>query len=99
MQPADDNLVAVVNQLRRGDDAARPEVRARLEAALVPMVRVALRTGRGVPAVVGWVRREATGATPSEADWRAGPLARRMCSVVLDRLRPIALHARETVCV
>src|SRR5262245_13803561 len=98
MRYANDSLVNLVERLGGGDDGARPEMRARLEAALVPMVRQALRSGNGVPAVVRWVRGEVAAGGPTDPDLGARPLAKRLCAAVLDRLQPIPLHARETLC-
>ena len=62
-----DGLSLMVERLTGGGDAGRPEVRQRLEAALVPMVRRAIRTGHGMPAVVRWVQCELADDSPTDA--------------------------------
>jgi hypothetical protein len=66
--------------------------REALEATLLPMVRCALRTGRGHPRLLQWLR----GALPSVAGPAAGPVdhdraagsvARMLCSAMLEQVR------------
>jgi hypothetical protein len=81
--------------------------RAALEASLVPMVRCVLRTGRGNPRLVRWVQQALPAVAgpqwPGQAvdpDQAAGPVARLVCSAMLEqmRLRPDgAGAAMETV--
>ena len=68
--------------------------RATLEADLVPMIRCAMRTGRGQPAIVDWVKRNlptfvASGASgqPVDPEWAAPRMARLMCAQMLRNVR------------
>ena len=65
-----------------------------LEASLVPIIRVAIRNGTGLPSVVSWVRRHLPrpDADPSrEAPW----MARQLCDRILGQ--PRACAGAETV--
>jgi hypothetical protein len=76
-----------------------PERRAALEATLVPMVRCVLRTGRGNPRLVNWVRQALPAVLgprpagePVDPDQAAGPVARVLCNALLRHMRPAALE-------
>jgi hypothetical protein len=81
------------------------ERRGQIEATLLPMVQVALRTGRGHPRLVQWVRRtlpsitQASGGPSSEAERVAGPMTRLLCQVLLlqERTHPDSAAALDTV--
>jgi hypothetical protein len=73
--------------------------RQTLEDTLVPMVRCVLRTGRGNPRLVQWVRRTLP-AGPVDPEQAAGPVARLLCHALLQEMRARpdgAAAARETV--
>jgi hypothetical protein len=85
-----------------------PEVQRRhsLEESLVPVVRCALRTGRGHPRLLSWVRRALASVPgphqcgrPVDPDRTAAPLARLLCSTLLEQVRsaPGRAGALETV--
>jgi hypothetical protein len=68
--------------------------RATLEATLLPMVRCVLRTGRGNPRLVRWVRQALPAVAgpqrpgqPVDPDQAAGPVARLLCSAMLEQMR------------
>jgi hypothetical protein len=77
-----------------------------LEELLVPLVRCALRTGRGHPRLLGWVRRTLPAVPgphqaglPVDPDVTAAPLARLLCRTLLQHLpaRAGPAPALETV--
>jgi hypothetical protein len=79
--------------------AGRPG-RADLEAMLLPLVRRALRTRTGLPALVGWVHRNLpspAGAAP-DADRAAPGLARQLCEVLLRKEAARDRPCPDTVC-
>ena len=65
--------------------------REALEATLLPMVRCALRTGRGHPRLLQWVQRALPAVTglgaAVDADRAAGPVARLVCKNLLEQVR------------
>jgi hypothetical protein len=61
--------------------------REALESTLLPMVRCALRTGRGHPRLLRWVRQALPPGGPVDADRAAGPVARAVCRELLEQLR------------
>jgi hypothetical protein len=73
--------------------------RQALEATLLPMVRCALRTGRGHPRLLQWVRGALPAGGPVDPDQAAGPVARLVCSALLDQMRgnPDRAAALETL--
>ncbi len=84
-------LQAFADRMRCGD-APPHQVREKLEASLVPIVRRVLRTGAGLPQLVQWVRRtlpqledgqDRTGSL--DPDRAAPPLARLLCATLLRR--------------
>lgn len=75
--------------------------RAGLEAALLPMIRVALRTGHGQPVLVRWVRRHLAEVAPGseggaavDLDWAAPRMARLLCERLAEH---VWNTGRETV--
>jgi hypothetical protein len=89
MQLSEDlrNLAA---RMHCGDTNNPQRVRETLEASLVPLIRCAIRSGTGVPALVTWVRRHLPEPSGSSADAaRAAPsLARLLCSTLLGQASP-----------
>src|SRR5262245_34401109 len=85
------------------DQEENPErLRARVEESLVPMIRCALRSGRGAPALVQWVRRRLPEAAPAPRPVdpaRVAPeMARELCAALLRQLQARrASPAAETV--
>jgi hypothetical protein len=82
------------------------ERRAQIEATLLPMVRVALRTGQGHPRLVQWVRRTlpwmaGEKGSPAHVDPEqvAAPMARLLCQTLLQQMRthPDGGRALDTV--
>jgi hypothetical protein len=65
-----------------------------LEANLVPIIRVAIRSGAGLPWVVSWVRGHLPEPTPDPSRVAPG-MARQMCDLLLGQPRTCA--AAETV--
>jgi hypothetical protein len=90
----------------RCDDPHHPEGRSALQRYLLPMIRTILRTGRGAPALVRWVRR-ACEQVPQGTRNRFHPGADRglavenvLCQRLMQHLerQPIpTLSARETL--
>ncbi len=105
MNHIDDDLQLLA---RRIYGAYGEDVRDRvtLEADLVPMIRCAMRTGRGQPAIVAWVKRNlpalapsSTGGQPVDPEWAAPRMARLMCAQMLRTVRDEQDRAatRETI--
>jgi hypothetical protein len=96
MNPHDNPLLELARQVSRHAPPSSPRGREILESTLLPIIRVALRTGHGPAAVVCWVRSQ-VGPNHSSSDPTAvaRPLARELCDRLLDRLDP--LPGRETV--
>ncbi len=99
-----DALRLLAERLRCGDRSAPQHHREAVEAHLRPLIRCALRRGRGLPALVQWVRQNlprlvpAGGPAPPPDPERAVPtLARLLCDALLERLQTPAHEARETV--
>jgi hypothetical protein len=75
-------------------DAPRERVRETLEASLIPLVRRVLRSGAGIPQLVGWVQAtlpqveaDQDRTRPLDPDLAAPHLARLLCATLL-RERP-----------
>ena len=102
MNPSDNALQLFAERIRCGG-APPHRVRETLEASLVPLVRRALRSGAGIPQLVQWVQKTLPQvqagqdrARPADPDRAAPPLARLLCTTLLQpRLAPAA--AGETV--
>ncbi len=80
--------------------------REEMEATLVPIIRVALRSGRGQPVVVEWVERNLPVVVPApqrgrgmDLDWAAPRMARLLCSQMLQKVQSelVAAGPRKTV--
>lgn len=82
--------------LGRNPNPHSPEARADIERKLLPMIRVAMRSGRGPRPVVNWIEslREKAVSSMTET-WDLQKLASVLCEWVLEKLYPRA--ARETV--
>jgi hypothetical protein len=89
-----------------GEDGVDNTSRERLEATLVPMIRCIMRTGRGAPALVQWVRRNLPAITPAsmssqegDAECVAPHMARLLCSRLLQEVQveSVPAGACETV--
>jgi hypothetical protein len=93
----DHDLIELARQMGDGLPANSQRFRELVEATLLPMIRCALRSGIGNPALVRWVRHQA----PREADPRATPgaTAHRLARVLFDRMLRASdpLASRETV--
>lgn len=68
--------------------------REEIEAVFAPMIRVAMRTGRGQPVLVDWVARNLPALTPTirpgdpvDVDWAAPRMARLLCSQMLHNIQ------------
>jgi hypothetical protein len=105
MNHTDDDLQLLARRIygAYGEDVRD---RATLEADLVPMIRCAMRTGRGQPAIVAWVKRNlpafapsTTGGPPVDPNWAAPRMARLMCAQMLHTVRAEQDRAttRETI--
>ena len=77
-----------------------------MEAMLLAMIRVALRTGLGRPAVVRWVKNtlptmagESRPGEKTDLEWAAPCMARLLCSRMLQHVRaePVRREACETI--
>lgn len=82
MYSMSDTLQNLARQMGEGDASSRAE----LEAKLVPLLRLVLKTGRGHPALLQWVRLALPVVAPAshlggpiDAEWTALHLARRLC--------------------
>jgi hypothetical protein len=88
------------------DDHPRPSAlnrlrdRAMMEERLLPLVRRALRSRIGLPALVDWVHRSAAaleGESQRDADRTARGLTRLLCDLLLHPDSPANPRAAETV--
>jgi hypothetical protein len=97
-----DALRALAAGLQCGDPANPDRDREALEARLLPLVRCALRSGRGLPKLVDWVQRSARAlAAPGQSadpDRAAPSVARLLCARLAQQLQAQpARPAYETV--
>jgi hypothetical protein len=102
MNSRDEALQFLTRRICGEKSASREE----MEALVVPMIRVAMRTGRGQPVLVDWVTRNLPAVTPCiplgdkvDPEWAAPRMARLLCSQMLQHIqaeRPW-LGPRETV--
>jgi hypothetical protein len=104
MNTNQDALRALAAGLQCGDPANPDRDREALEARLLPLVRCALRSGRGLPKLVDWVHGAARalaapGPGPSADPDRAAPsVARLLCARLVQQLQAHpARPACETV--
>lgn|SRR5579859_1861177 len=105
MKHTDDELQLLARRIygAYGEDVRD---RATVEADLVPMIRCAMRTGRGQPSIVAWVKRNlpalapsSTDGQPVDPDWAAPRMARLMCAQMLRTVQAEQDRAstRETI--
>lgn len=85
-----DKGARILARLIYGDDGAAVSSREELEAILLPMIRVALRTGRGEAVLVEWVEENLPAVAPAarfgravDFAWAAPRLARLLLSGML----------------
>jgi hypothetical protein len=93
MRPADDFPRTLTGP-------GRP-ARANLEARLLPLVRRAIRSRTGLPALVRWVHRSLpalSGGLPDNSDQTARGLTRLLCDVLLRQADLRDRPGAETVC-
>jgi len=79
-------------------DSCPQHLREKMEATLLPMIRLALKTGLGQPPLVRWVRHHQAQLADDEQNdpvRLAVPLARELSEHLMARLVP--LPNRETV--
>jgi hypothetical protein len=85
MYPNELNRLA--ERLGKGCPDNPGRLREVLEASLVPIIRVAIRSGTGLPGVVSWVRRHLP--EPDADPTRVAPaLARQLCDRLMEQRRP-----------
>jgi hypothetical protein len=84
---ADYRLNQLATMARRGNVEALELAQARLEKQLQPIVCLALRTGAGIPRVVGWVQqaqaRLSRGRRPAVADEFAAEITGMLIATLL----------------
>lgn len=97
--PSPDNTMQVLARRIYGPYGEAVRDRATLEADLVPMIRCALRSGRGQAAIVAWVKRHQPTTPPVDVERAAPRMARLLCSHMLSKVRgePTRTEARETI--
>jgi hypothetical protein len=107
MEPSFENLSDLASQLQRGDPHAWRKLQDRLHPGLIHVVRRALRTGQGAPALTRWLG-EALRSLPKATDSSSAPgtdptsaLTSMLCNGIIHQLRPGAerqvVPAAETV--
>jgi hypothetical protein len=86
---ADYRLNQLAAMARLGNVEALEIAQARLEKQLQPIVRLALRTGAGIPRVVGWVQqaqaRLSRGRRPAVPDEFAAEIIGMLTATLLGR--------------
>jgi hypothetical protein len=93
MEPSIDNLRDLAGQLQRGDPQAWRRVQDELQPGLVHVVRRALRTGQGGPALQRWLGEAlrsvpgATGSNPAPGTDPSSVLAWMLCNGIARQLR------------
>lgn len=92
-----DEAVPILAQRFFGDCQALRN-RQEMEELLAPMIGVALRTGRGQPALVRWVD-ETVSASAATAESTAPRMAQLLCAQMLRHIRAeeAPVWSRETV--
>jgi hypothetical protein len=80
-----EDLRKLAVRMRCGDPDNPRALRETLEAGLLPLIRCAIRSGTGLPALVSWVRSNLAAEPGGRADpARAAPfMARRLCAALL----------------
>jgi hypothetical protein len=92
----EDSLGTLVMDIAREVPPHSSTGRTRLEAILLPIVRVAMRTGHGPAPLVLWVRQQIqSGVCGGNFDRVAQHLAQVISDRILDRFSPAGGH--ETV--
>jgi hypothetical protein len=76
--------------------------RESLESSLLPIIRCAIRSGRGHPGLVRWVQRNLVRVDQGDGgridpERAAPPMARLLCETLLSLRRAPRALARETV--
>jgi hypothetical protein len=107
MTSHEEALDILARQLHCPEDLPAEERQAEMERALLPLIRCALRSGRGVPRLVRWVRhnRPFPGQDAGEEqslslDRVASALSHKLCSLLLEQIEDrlgLAASTRETV--
>jgi hypothetical protein len=101
-----DNALRTLARRMYGEDSAAASNRETLEATLLPMIRCAMRTGRGAPPLVQWVKRNLPAVAPAarlgqavDPEWAAPRMARLLSSRLLQEVQaePVLAGACETV--
>jgi hypothetical protein len=94
MEPSVENLRDLASQLERGDPQAWRKLQDQLHPGLIHVVRRALRTGHGSPALTRWLGealRSVPGATESNPAPGTDPssvLAWMLCNGIVRQLQP-----------
>jgi hypothetical protein len=107
MHSPEDALRKLADQLSwTGSSTGYPN-REVLEASLLPLIRCALRTGRGLPPLVRWLKAQLPSPAsphrpgqPLGPEWAAPSMARLLCATLLERLQgpaPPGQQVLETV--
>lgn len=102
MDFTDEALRYLARRMGRSERVSREA----MEALFVPMIRVALRTGRGQPRLLDWVARHLPAVAdspdrtePIDPEWAAPRMARMLCSQMLQHVQvePAWRGSGETV--
>ena len=67
MEVNQDSLMSLARRIQQGDSQAQQPLRQELEARLVPLIRCAMRSGSGLPALVKWVRGQLADLAPADS--------------------------------
>jgi hypothetical protein len=94
MNPFENTLVELARRVNEQAPLSSARGREVLESSLLPIIRVAIRSGVGPAPVVQWVRSQVPPRHPDPTR-AARPLARELCDRLLARLDPVP--GRETV--
>ncbi len=86
-------------QARNADAMTRERLGEELVQSLVPMIRVALRTGKGVPALVRYARHSWQSLDPAglEPDRFVKQIAKDYCATLMRSQGPETLAGLRTV--
>ena len=100
MDVSQDLLLKLARRVQQGDLQARQPLRQELEERLVPLIRCAMRSGSGLPALVKWVRGRIADLTPAGAEpldpRQAAPCFARLLCAGLVRDLPVR-SAMDTI--
>lgn len=107
MTSHEEALDILARQLHCPEDLPAEERQAEMERTLLPLVRCALRSGRGVPRLVRWVRQnrpfaaaDAGAAQGLSLDRVASALSHKLCLLLVEQIEDrlgLAASTRETV--